>query len=186
MGIIIDWSGVELAISALPLIACQVPDVRLLVIGKGDPAYVAHLHRQAEHARVQEKVVFTGLRPYHELPILLKECDIGLAVFRPIRYLKYAFPLKVVEYMAAGLPVIGAAGTETEKIVARGPCGEAVAYQKEPFAQAAISLLTDREKYRLYSEDALKESSRFEWNELLDRECQLVDRAFQRLYGEMQ
>jgi glycosyltransferase involved in cell wall biosynthesis len=183
IGVVLDWSGLDLVISALPLIGEQVPDVRLTIIGRVAPAYETQLRRHAKITGVERRVVFMGLRPHHEIPELLSTCDIGLATFKPIPFRRFAFPLKVMEYLAAGLPVIGTTGTETERILARGPCGEVVEHRVEPFARAVVSLLTDHERYQGYAENAVRESARYEWDHLLEREYQLVDKAYREHRG---
>ena len=57
-----------------------------------------------------------GKKRYDELPNLLAKADIGVALFRVNDLMKYTFPLKVVEYMAAGLAVVGTRVGETERL----------------------------------------------------------------------
>ena len=47
----------------------------------------------------------------------MAESDIGLAAFPPNELMHYASPIKVFEYMAAGLPIVTTKGTEAARIV---------------------------------------------------------------------
>jgi len=58
-----------------------------------------------------EGVVFTGAVPHTRMPACLSACDIGVAPFdldahRALSVAFYWSPLKIFEYMAAGLPVV--------------------------------------------------------------------------------
>ncbi len=59
-------------------------------------------------------VTFTGALPHDRLPAVLAAADIGVAPFDPVQHapLRLGFywsPLKIFEYMAAGLPVVAPA-----------------------------------------------------------------------------
>ncbi|MBE3599169.1 MAG: glycosyltransferase [Limnochordaceae bacterium] len=55
-----------------------------------------------------------GLKPYEALPSYLAHCDAGLIPFRPERVTKAANPVKLYEYLAAGLPVLASRLPELE------------------------------------------------------------------------
>jgi len=80
---------------------------------------------------------------------------------------RYAFPLKVVEYMAAGLPVIGTQDSETERIIRAAECGVVVAYEPAAVAGAMVCLFTDRDGYARLAGNAAGASARFSWGPLL-------------------
>src|SRR5262249_12732141 len=65
---------------------------------------------------------FTGALPHPELPAWLAAADIGVAPFEPSRHPPLALgfywsPLKIFEYMAAGLPVVAPALTRLTALV---------------------------------------------------------------------
>jgi teichuronic acid biosynthesis glycosyltransferase TuaH len=51
-------------------------------------------------------VVWTGPRPYSQLPSYLRLVDVGLVPYRDIAFNRASFPLKTLEYLAAGRPVV--------------------------------------------------------------------------------
>ena len=70
-------------------------------------------------------VTFTGALPHASLPAALAAADIGVAPFDPSRHppLQLSFywsPLKIFEYMAAGLPVVAPALPRIGQLVAHG------------------------------------------------------------------
>jgi glycosyltransferase involved in cell wall biosynthesis len=90
-----------------------------------------------------------------------------MAVFRPIDLRRYAFSMKIIEYMAAGLPVITTAGTESESVVKKHQCGEAVRFDEADLAACLSSLLGDPEKMARYSDNAMKASRLYSWDDLI-------------------
>lgn len=168
VGHLAHYAGVDLAISALPAIAARVPGVRLLVIGGGDAPYIAGLRALAAAEGVADRVDLRGPVPYDQVPGVLAESDLGLSTFRLTPLGAFAFPLKVIEYMAAGLPVLCTRETEAEQILLRYPAGRAVSFTPQSLAEATIELLTDADAYRAAHEVALAASKVFTWERAMD------------------
>lgn len=166
--------GVDLAIRALPAIAARVPGVRLLVIGDGDSRYVEGLRALAVAMGVADRVELRGPLPHDQVPHVLAESDLGLATFRLTPLGAFAFPLKVIEYMAAGVPVLCTRGTEAEQILIRHPAGRAVAFTPEALAEAAIELLTDRPAYAAAQRAAAEASKVFSWERAMRDELEAI------------
>lgn len=176
-----DWAGLEVCLEALKDLSQEVPAVRMLVLGGGPAGYVRQLQGLATSLGVQDRVRFVGEVAHQALPGYLRECDIGLACFEPTPLRRYAFPIKVLEYMAAGLPVVGTRGTETEGILCRSGGGVAAGFSAPEICQAILSLLRDRERYRRCSIQAIDYSGEFQWNQLLSREYRHIEEAYSRL-----
>ncbi len=68
-------------------------------VGAGDPSTdVSSLH-------AEPNVHLLGLRPYAELPAILRGANVGLIPYALNDLTASVFPMKVYEYMAAGLPI---------------------------------------------------------------------------------
>ncbi len=81
-------------------------DIVAILIGDGP-----ELARVRERAGTDDGIVFTGARPHAEMPGSVAAADIGVAPFDvgahpPLALDFYWSPLKIFEYMAAGLPVV--------------------------------------------------------------------------------
>jgi len=166
--------GVDLAISALPAIAARVPGIRLVVIGDGDARYVDGLRALAVARGVAGRVELRGPLPHGQVPAVLAESDLGLSTFRLTPLGAFAFPLKVIEYMAAGLPVLCTRGTEAEQILIRHPAGRAVSFTPEALAEAAIELLTDASAYAQAQRAAREASKVFSWERAMRDELEAI------------
>ena len=76
-------------------------------------------------ARGVPGLTFTGVLPHAALPAVLASADIGVAPFDPSRHgpLRLGFywsPLKIFEYMAAGLPIVAPALPRLRQLVEHG------------------------------------------------------------------
>lgn len=89
------WHGVQ----SLPGLLRALDGARLLVVGGGSGA------DELRRAAVAGRVEITGVVPPAEVPAHLARASIGLAPY-PAQTFFYFCPLKVLEYMAAGLPVV--------------------------------------------------------------------------------
>jgi glycosyltransferase involved in cell wall biosynthesis len=104
------WHGaVHLARAIRRLQQQGLHDVGAVFVGDGP-----ELARVRDESRGLERVVFTGAVPHERMPAALRSADIGVAPFdiaahRPLALGFYWSPLKIFEYMAAGLPVVAPA-----------------------------------------------------------------------------
>jgi teichuronic acid biosynthesis glycosyltransferase TuaH len=74
----------------------------LLFVGPLDPVEPERFDRLA----ARPNVVCVGGRPFGELPSYLKLIDVGLVPYGLTEFNRRSFPLKALEYLAAGRPVV--------------------------------------------------------------------------------
>ncbi|HED65611.1 MAG TPA: glycosyltransferase family 1 protein [Planctomycetes bacterium] len=93
-----DWHRLDVVLQAMAEPGLEA--ARLVLVGEG-PARES-LEREADRLALADRVHFAGRRPHAEIPALLAAFD--QAVVPAIN--EYASPLKLHEYMAAGLATI--------------------------------------------------------------------------------
>lgn len=98
--------------------------IRLLLVGDG-----------SEKARLQEEVMNRGLYnvsflpplPKRQLASLLAGCQVGLHCLAPVpEFAELTAPNKLMDYLAAGLPVVSNLPGRAARLLADGPCGIAM------------------------------------------------------------
>ena len=79
--------------------------VRLLLVGpryEQDPAAASDL----DDLISREGVTWVGRQPYSAIPSFLASATVGLTPYRDTEFNRASFPLKTLEYLAFGLPVV--------------------------------------------------------------------------------
>ena len=104
MGSFFYFSGLFDALEEFAEVSKSAPNLKFLLIGGGEQD--SELRQRVERLGLSEKVVFTGFICYQDLPRYLKIADIAVNTLEPTLVAKVAFPNKVLQYMAAGLPVV--------------------------------------------------------------------------------
>jgi glycosyltransferase involved in cell wall biosynthesis len=103
VGSLKPWHGLGTLAEAFALFHRRVPNSRLLIVGDGPEQ--ARLLDDLSSRGLTEAACFTGSVAPQEVPGLLASMDVGLAPYPPSPGF-YFSPLKVYEYMAAGLAVV--------------------------------------------------------------------------------
>lgn len=138
MGSFFDFSGLDDVLTALVPAFEADPDLRLLLIGGGE--LEPRLRELREQNGLQERVLFTGIVPYADLPAHLAIADVAINPFRSLRVTNVAFPHKVLQYMAAGIPAVSTSLTGL-----RGVLGDDVGVRwgetPQDVARLALALL---------------------------------------------
>jgi PEP-CTERM/exosortase A-associated glycosyltransferase len=105
VGSFYGYEGLELLVRALPHIASERPDVRLLLVGGGFQE--DNLRAQVKTLGLEDKVIFTGRVPHEAVPRYYDLIDILVYPRLPMRLTDLVTPLKPLEAMAQGRLVAG-------------------------------------------------------------------------------
>jgi len=107
IGTLADWQGLDIVIKALPKILETQP-VKLQIIGRGRSRQRKMLAKQIIKLGLEEHVMIQPAVPHHEIPALISQADICVAPLglNDRNVTQGACPIKVLEYMAAGRPLL--------------------------------------------------------------------------------
>jgi PEP-CTERM/exosortase A-associated glycosyltransferase len=94
------YEGLDLLIAALPAVARQMPDVKVLLVGGGPQDAV--LKRQVMALGLKDRVVFAGRVPHDEVNRYYDLIDVLVYARHPMRLTDLVTPLKPLEAMAQG------------------------------------------------------------------------------------
>src|SRR5436190_760116 len=126
-----SWHGAIHLVEAIKILRARgVKTIGAVLVGDG-----SELPRVRQAAEGIDTIVFTGALPHDRMPAALAGADIGVAPFdvgahAPLSLGFYWSPLKIFEYMAAGLPVVAPAIDRIPSLVENGR--EGVLYELPP------------------------------------------------------
>jgi glycosyltransferase involved in cell wall biosynthesis len=115
VGSLRPWHGVELLARSFRQAAAVRDDLHLLVVGDGPEA--RHIDRLA--ADLPGRVTRAAAVPHDEVPRLLRGMDVAVAPYMALERFYYS-PLKVLEYMAAGRPIVASAQGQVADLLRHG------------------------------------------------------------------
>lgn len=141
------------------------PEPALLLVGAG-PQQEA-LRRRAAAPDLDGRVVFTGAQSHDTIPALVRRFDVAVAPYRPVPNF-YFHPLKIVEYLAAGVPVVYPDQGDLRELV--GAAG--LAYPpgaQDHLAGRLTRLMNDHVLRRDLAKAAERRGAAFDWQAVAQR-----------------
>jgi len=173
------WHGAAQFVEAVRLLRARgIDDVDAVLIGDGPERPAVEVA-----ARGLSGVTFTGAVAHERMPSSLAAADVGVAPFDvekhpPLKLAFYWSPLKVFEYMAAGLPVVAPGLPRLRSLVEHGR--EGVLYEPATPAALADALLTLRDpemRARMGRAARARAEREYSWQ----AHCAALDAAFRAL-----
>lgn len=165
------WHGIGMLLDAFRELAAD-PRFHLLVVGDGPgKRELRKLGRE-----LPGRLTHVGEVPVTEVPRYVRAMHVGVAPYPPIPGF-YFSPLKVLEYMAAGVPVVGSRIGQMSELVRESehgllvPPGDAAA-----LADAIRALAADGERRRRMGAAAAQETRRAHaWTQRAERIVELSE-----------
>lgn len=155
--------NVGLLLEAFGLALPAVPTARLVLVGDGEDR--TSLYQRAQHPDVRGRVLFAGAVAYQTVPVFfgLATCSVDPVVDDAVA--RARSPLKIVESLAAGVPVVTGNVGDRAETLAHGAAGVLV----EPgsaaaLAQGLIAALTAPDEQRAaWVRGAREQAERHTW-----------------------
>jgi glycosyltransferase involved in cell wall biosynthesis len=167
-GRIRKYKSIEIVIDAFQLIARELPNAKLLIIGEGPEK--PNLMSYAARSDVGDSVQFLGAVGIDELIRILNEAHLFLNASS-----KEGWGLTVVEANACGVPVVASNRPGLKDSVLDGKTGFLVEYKdRQAMAAKAVRLLTDDALWNQMSAAALEWARTLTW----DRTAEEMERLF--------
>lgn len=106
VGTLYTFCGVDKVVRGFDNLLRHAPTAKIVIVGDGP---LMPLIRQiVSDGQLQDRVVITGMRPFEEIPRWLSVANIAFNSFEINSITRNIIPIKMLQYMAAGLPVISA------------------------------------------------------------------------------
>ncbi len=145
-GMLGDNKGIPELLDTAKILLEPAPDVRFLVVGGGEK--LGTYREEARKRGINSNVTFTGPVQNHQIPVYLSISHISYCVQR-LQYSNITTPVKMLEGMAAGIPILANSGfPETERLIRKKKLGVLVDLEPKAIAMAIQELYADDELRR--------------------------------------
>lgn len=158
--------AVDLLLKAFAIVREAEPLAVLLLVGGGED-YDA-LHAQADYLRLGESVLFVGRVPPHRAPLYYQLAEVSVDPVRNDPTAKARFPLKIVESLSVGVPVVTGDVGDRRAMLNGGETGLLVLPgSARSLAEGILSILQDPVRRARMTQTALSRSGRWRWDRLV-------------------
>jgi glycosyltransferase involved in cell wall biosynthesis len=159
VGSLHPWQGVDVLIDAWAEIAEDFPDVGMLIVHGGHRERLKAVRKRVQRRGIGDRVLIHGPVPPHQMPGLLRQMEFTCAPLSETNRntVQGCCPIKIVESMAAGTPVLASNLVVTRSLIRHGIDG----YLVQPghvrsWAYAIDQMLSDADLRRELSAAARK------------------------------
>jgi glycosyltransferase involved in cell wall biosynthesis len=180
-----DWLDPLTPIRAVARLAETREDVRLVFLGGRHPNpnftdmdMRTHAMRLAEELGVRDRsVIFNeGWVPYEERAAHLLDADIGVSGHFDTLEARFSFRTRMLDYIWAGLPVVGTGGDDMTESIARSGGGMTVGYEDVEGWTSALQALLEPDANQEARRKIGSLRSTFEWATVVEPLADLASR----------
>jgi glycosyltransferase involved in cell wall biosynthesis len=150
--------GIDMALQALALL----PTPPMIEIAGSGPAE-GSFRKLAAALGLSERVRWLGALPRPSIPRLLSTAWIGIALFKNTEWNQYAFHLKLLEYMAAGLPFVTTPVGDAGRLTNETGAGRVVEMTPEKIAVSLADILASPTIRETMSQRGRDASRDYDW-----------------------
>lgn len=173
--------GVLKILKMASILKLEFPALKILILGKFfSPLVEKEFTASIDSYNLNAVIYYQEWIPAEKIGLLLKRSRFGLWFFNPkIDRLRLSTPLKVLEYLAAGLPIITVKTEIMKALVEYNHLGICTGYQSKKLAEATAKMLRLSEaEYENMSARCLKlTASKFNWEAMEPQLFAAIDRA---------
>jgi glycosyltransferase involved in cell wall biosynthesis len=162
-GVMYYHRGVDVLLESLSKIVKKFPDSKTILLGSGPE--LENLKKITNEKNLLKFVDFKGWVDREDIPNYLANSDVGIGPLNLTEVTANALPIKVLEYMAASLPIIAKTGTLPESILIDKKNGFLIKNSTD-LAEKLEILLSDSDLQRKMGEESLKMVKKFDWEKI--------------------
>jgi glycosyltransferase involved in cell wall biosynthesis len=173
-GTIARRHGLDVAVRAVNLARGEIDRMEFAIIGVGDD--VPRIERLVAELGLEDVVRLSkGVVPLDTLVPLVADAHVGVVPIRNDDFTKYMLPVKLLEYVALGIPV---ACSDTETIRAYFDAGMLAFFRpgdERDLAERLVELYRHPERRRALAEQANTFNERFSWDSQKQKYYEVID-----------
>lgn len=149
-GTISERYALDNVLEALALARASVPEIELHVFGSDvDNDYLDRLKRTAQALGLDQNVAFNGYLAPPALRRMLTTADLGLVSMRRPSHIDLAYPMKMFEYLAHGVPTLSVRTQPLEELFGDGQVTFYEESNPQDLARALVELASQRGESRV-------------------------------------
>lgn len=169
--------NLDLLLRSFAGVSQALDNVRLLIVGGGPKPIQEELNSLIVELGIVNRVRFTGMINYNELPSYLAMCNVFVTAS-----VTEVHPLSVIEGMAAGLPIVGIQSPGVSDTVEEGVTGFLSTHDLAAYTAKLTRLCLDPKLIRQMGASARKASTQY----AIERTSQLILKHYERLVYDSQ
>lgn len=176
-GMISRDRGLDRLITAMPNIVNEEPEVRLLIVGSGPEK--SKLLNLSKRLGVDKCTVFLDEVSHDSIPKYISLADVTIGPLTMSGLTVGTMPIKVLEYLACGKPVVACYGGVSKGLVINGYNGVLVNPPNvDELSGAIIRLLRDSKLTKKLGENARRHiESLYDWNTIIGKLEEVLESA---------
>ncbi len=179
IGTLADWQGIGTLVEAMPAVLEQQPAALLRVVGRGRSRQRKLLAKQVRKRGLEDAIRLEPSVPHHAVPALVAQADVCVAplALNDRNLVQGCCPIKVIEYMAAGRPLVASNLPVVRELVREDVDGLlCTAGDAHDLARQVVRLLNNRAlAERLARSAAERAHASLTWHEAGKRLLRLYD-----------
>ncbi|MBU2633612.1 MAG: glycosyltransferase family 4 protein [Nanoarchaeota archaeon] len=163
---------IDLLLKSFVLVKRKIKNSVLMLVGGGED--IELLKKYSNNLGINS-IIFTGRVDANEIPNYIKLGDVTVDPIEDSFANRARSPLKIVESMALGVPVVTGDVGDRRKITKGKTAVLVKAGDKKELAEGIIKILSDDKLAKKISEDSLKLVKNYQWRKLTNIVHNLID-----------
>jgi len=169
--------GIDIAIRSMPKVLEEIPNAKLLLVGRGPKEYKERLNKLCKELKVRNNIEFTSWVDFNLVPSYIALSDVCLVPHHASGHTNTTIPHKLFQYMAMRKPIIVTDCKPLKRIVEECNCGLVVpSGDYDKMTRAIIKLYKNNEFARKLGENGSKAvEKKYNWENEAKKLCKLYE-----------
>lgn len=176
-GGITELRGAFRILEAIKLVVREIPDLKVLFLGSFfPPGLKDQMENYGAENKIKDNVILKTEVAYNDVAQYYRQSNLGLGIFLPVPTHRIILQIKIFEYFAFGLPIIGSNFGHIRNYILQNNAGIIVDPENpDDIAKAMIRLLTDENLYSSLSKNATNASVNYQWSMMEEKLFKIYD-----------
>jgi len=170
--------GIDIAIRSMPKVLEEIPNAKLLLVGRGPKEYKERLNKLCKELKVRNNVEFTGWVDFSLVPSYIALSDVCLVPHHASGHTNTTIPHKLFQYMALKKPVLVTNCKPLERVVKEYNCG--IVFPSGDYSEMAkivVKLFKNSELAKKFGENGRKAvEEKYNWGNEEKKLCKLYEK----------